>query len=462
MAGIGFELRKVFSKQSVFSKLKGIVFATMTTIGPIIIFLVLLLGIHLAIDQLGVAETEQLFFSSSLLYVFIGAIIISSALNTITSRFVSDMLFEKKDEYIPSALFGSMFIAAIPSALWGLFMGVILYVYYNIGLEYLTGLFLFCIMIAITYTIMTFVSTIKEYAKITKAFAVGILCSFLVYFLLWLVFKFSVITAIIWAMAIGFLIINVIIVYYVISFFNFSNDKYFAFTAYFLKYPFLFFSGVFYIFGLYVANILYWFFSDLQVKVTMFYVAPTYDMSSFLAILVNLSAVVIFTVKVETQFFEKYQRYVTSLANASYATIEKTRKIMQNTLQVQLFFIYEVQLIIEIILSCLAIIFLPRWGLGGYTLDFFLILGMAVFCIFSMYFTVVFMYYFDDQFGAFITTAIFFALTTLSAIVILAIPLGKEYYATAPLIGGVVAWLFGFFRLRYFTNHVNAQLFCRK
>jgi len=74
MAGIGFELRKVFSKQSVYSKLKGIVFATMTTIGPTIIFLILLLGIHFAIDKLGVSQQEQLFFSSALLYVFIGAI----------------------------------------------------------------------------------------------------------------------------------------------------------------------------------------------------------------------------------------------------------------------------------------------------------------------------------------------------------------------------------------------------
>ncbi len=461
MAGIGFELRKVFGKQTIYSKIKGILFATMTTIGPTIIFLILLLGIHFAISRLGVAQSEQLFFSSALLYVFISAIIISSALNTITSRFTSDMIFEKKEEYIPSALFGSMFIAAVVSALWGLFISLTLYLQWNIPLDFVCGLFLFCIMIAITYTIMTYVSTIKEYSKITKAYAFGIFVSFLVYFLLNFTFKMSIITSIIWAMAIGFLLINIIIVYYIISFFNYSNDKYFAFVAYFKKHPMLFFSGLFYIFGLYIANILYWFFSELSVKITMFYVAPTYDMSSFLAILVNLSAVVIFTVKIETHFFEKYQRYVTSLANASYATIEKTRKIMQNTLQVQLFFIYEVQLIIEIILSCLAILFLPRFGLGGYTLDFFLILGMAVFCIFSMYFTVVFLYYFDDQFGAFITSAIFFGLTTLSAIFIL-IFLGKEYYATAPLIGGVAAWLFAFFRLRYFMKHVNAQLFCRK
>ncbi|MEI6131942.1 MAG: exopolysaccharide Pel transporter PelG [Bacillota bacterium] len=460
MAGIGFELRKVFSKQSVFSKVKGIVFATMTTIGPTIIFLILLLGIHFAIDRLGVSEIDRNVFSSALLYVFISAIIISSALNTISSRFTSDMLFENKEEYVPSALFGSMFIAAIASVFWGLFISLTLFFFYQHSLLFVSGLFIFCVMIAISYTIMTYVSTIKEYAKITKAFALGIALSFGVYFLLHLICNFSIIDSIIWAMAVGFLLINIIIVYYIISFFNYSNEKYFAFLAYFKKHPKLFFSGLFYILGLYVANILYWFFSVINTKIEMFYVAPLYDMASFLAILANLSAVVIFTVKIETNFFEKYQKYVASLANASYATIEKTRKIMQNTLQVQLFFIYEVQLIIEIILSCLAIYFLPRLGLGG-SLDFFLILGLAVFCIFSMYFTVVFMYYFDDQFGAVVTTAIFFFLTTLSAIFIL-IFLGRDYYAVAPLIGSVFAWLFAFFRLRYFVENINAQLFCRK
>ena len=469
MAGIGFELRKVFSKNSIISKIRGIVFATMTTIGPTIIFLFLLLGIHFTIDKLGVSQIDKDFFSSALLYIFIGAIIISSALNTITSRFTSDMLFENKEEYVPSALFGSIFIAALLSTVWGLFITLTLYLnrdqpgysQYNISLEFVVALFLFCVMIAITYTTMTFISTIKEYAKITKAFALGILGSFLLFFLFYFGLHFTIITSIMWAMALGFLIINIIIVYYIISFFNFSSDKCFAFLAYFRKYPMLFFSGVFYIAGLYIANILYWFFSTIKEQVAMFHVAPTYDMASFIAILANLSAVVIFTVKIETQFFEKYKRYVTSLANASYATIEKTRKVMENTLTVQLFFIYEVQLIIEIILSCLAIIIFPYIGLGQEILDFFLILGMAVFCIFSMYFTVVFLYYFDDQFGSFATTGIFLAVTTITAIIVLNF-FGKEFYAVAPLFGGITGWLFGFFRLKYFIKQVNAQLFCRK
>ncbi len=459
MAGIGFELRKVFEKESVYSKIKGTLFATMTTIGPTIIFLFMMIVINYVIDIFKVPESDQIFFSSACLHVFVFAIIVSGGLNTITSRYVSDMIFQKKEQNIPSALFGSMFLSCIAAAVFALIVCIILFVNYSINLGFLCGYYLFTVMISMTYTIMTFVSAIKEYKKITISFFFGMLCGFLIFGLLYFVLHLPILTSIIDCMAIAFLIINVIIVYYILSFFNCSGRDYFAFTAYFKKCPLLFFSGLFYIIGLYSSNIIYWCFSDISIKVTIFRVAPTYDMATFLAILVNLSATVIFTVKVETQFFEKYKRYTTSLVSANYAIIEKARKIMSETINVQLFFLYEAQLIITIILTCLAILFFPMFGLGGLTLDFFLLLGLAMFSIVSMYFTVVFLYYFDDQFGSCVATAIFLGVTSIAAV--FALRLGTGYYALAPLAGGLCGLVYAFIRLKHFLQTINVRLFCK-
>lgn len=459
MAGIGFELRKVFQKESVYSKIKGTLFATMTTIGPTIIFLFMLFGINCVIDIFKVPENQQIFFSSACLHVFVFAIIVSGGLNTITSRYVSDMIFQKKEQNISSALFGSMLLSAIVAAIFALILCIILYINYSIDLGFLCGYYLFTVMISVTYTIMTFVSAIKEYKKITLSFFVGILCGSLLFLLLYFVFHLPVLSSVMDCMAIAFLIINIIIIYYILSFFPYSGENCFAFTAYFKKYPLLFFSGLFYIVGLYSSNIIYWYFADISMKVTIFHVAPTYDMATFLAILINLSAPVIFTVKVETQFFEKYKRYVTSLISANYTIIEKARKIMSDTISTQLFFIYEVQLIITIILTCLAIFVFPMFGLGGLTLDFFLLLGLAMFSVFSMYFTVVFLYYFDDQFGSCVATGIFLAVTTIVAV--LALKLGTGYYALAPLAGGLCGLVYAFIRLKHFLQTINARLFCK-
>lgn len=459
MAGIGFELRKIFEKDSVYSKIKGVAFATMTVIGPTIIFILMLLGINFVMDAFKVTQFEQRFFSSACLYIFILAIIISSMLNTISSRFVSDMIFQKKEEAIPSAMFGSIFLGAIASSICAFIICLTLFFKYEVDLVFLCGYYLLAVMITVVYTAMTFVSAIKEYTKITWAFFLGMFSGVLLFFILYWFADFEVITCIIYAMAVGFLVINVIIMYYVLSFFGNSDRKYFEFTRYFSKYPLLFLSGVFYILGLYVSNIIYWFYSDVSTQIMIFHVAPTYDIATFLAILVNLSAMVIFTVKVETQFFEKYRQYVTSLTKANYAIIEKARKIMSYNINVQLFFIYEVQLIITIILTCISILIFPMFGLGGLTLDFFLMLGISMFVIFSMYFTVVFLYYFDDQVGSCGATGIFFGVTIITSII--ALDLGTAYYAVAPLIGGLAGWIYAFVRLRNLLNDVNVRLFCK-
>lgn len=307
---------------------------------------------------------------------------------------------------------------------------------------------------------MTFVSALKEYRKITKSYFIGLLAGAIFFIIMYYIVQNDVLTSIMMGLVVAFFMINLFIIYYVTTYFNVSDRKYFEFLKYYKKFPYLFLSGLCYIIGLYIANIIYWFFSDISEQITIFHVAPSYDMASFIAILVNLSATVIFTVKVETEFFEKYKEYVTALNGASLAVIDKNRKIMNDTISLQLFYIYEMQLIITVILTCLSVIVFPLIGLGGLTLDFFLLLGIALFCIFSMYFTVVFLYYFDDQMGAFITTFIFLLISTIAAVI--AIKLGIGYYSMAPLLGGLISWIYGFFRLKHYLKDINAQIFCRK
>lgn len=458
MAGIGFELRKIFKKDTLFSKIKGAMFATMATIGPTITFIVLLMAIRFIMEVMNIRELEEYFFSSACLYIFVMATMISSVLNTISSRFTADKIYEKKEQYIPSAMYGTIFIAVLLAGFIGLIMCSLLYIKYHVSVYFLIGYYFFGIMITVTYTVMTFISAIKEYMKITKSYATGILIACVMFFLLYL-FRLHVILCILYSLIIGFFIINIRLIYYILSYFKESNKKFFEFVTYYKKYPFLLFSGICYIMGLYITNIIYWFFSEISEKITIFHVASPYDMATFLAIIVNLPAVVIFVVKVETEIFETYRKYVSAVNNASYEVIEKYREIMSDTISVQLFFIYEVQLIIVVILTCLSIFLFPLLGLGSLTLDFFLLLGIGYYCIFSMYFTIVILYYFDDSKGSFFTAGIFFAITFISAII--AIRLGIGYYALPPLLGSLIGWCFAFFRLRKVLKNINIRLFCK-
>lgn len=459
MAGIGFELRKIFSKTTITSRIRGIVFATMTTIGPTIIFLVMLLSINLILDTLGVLETEQIFFSSATLYVFLFSIIVSGTTGTTITRFISDRIHENEEEYIPSAMFGTSIFVSLLSSAFGLIIVVLLYLDGVTDLVMLASLYTLTLVISITYNLMFFISALKEYLKITGSFLLGVILGGLSFYALYQLTQINILVIILISMIVVFSVINVMLIYLVLTFFHHSNHDYFAFLSYYKKHPYLFLSGFFYIVTLYVPNILYWFFSDIAIQVSIFKVAPSYDMALFLAILVNLSTPVIFVVKVETRFFEKYQKYVGSLINGTYGIIEKYRKIMLNTMDIELFYIYEVQLIITIILTCVGILFLPMLGFGGMVLNYFLMLSIGVYCTYLMYFTVIFLYYFDDQYGSFITTLTFFVTTLLASLA--ALKLGVSFYPMSLFVGGIISWIVGFYRLRTFMKTINARLYCK-
>ena len=98
MAGIGFELRKIYGKKTLASKVYGSLYATMATIGPTILFMLLLLLINLAMGWYQVPELDRLTFTSSFTYLFLGAILISSLHNAVLSRYISDKVFENREQ----------------------------------------------------------------------------------------------------------------------------------------------------------------------------------------------------------------------------------------------------------------------------------------------------------------------------------------------------------------------------
>ena len=107
MAGIGFELRKIFRGTSISSRIKGITFATMTTIGPTLIFLAMLIGINLSLSALNVSEKDQIFFSCATLYLFLFSIIITGTTGTTITRFISDRIHDNEEDSIPASMYGT-------------------------------------------------------------------------------------------------------------------------------------------------------------------------------------------------------------------------------------------------------------------------------------------------------------------------------------------------------------------
>lgn len=459
MAGIGFELRKIFRNKSLFSRTWGIFYASMVSVGPSLVFIILLFLIRFLMQHYYVTELESLFFTSSFTYAFLIAILISAFMNTIVSRYVSDKVFEGKEDDICASMFGTLTVSSIVSGSVAFVLCLVMYFQDEVPVSFLAAYYLLTILASNVYNMVTYVSALKEYLKVTLSYAAGVIVALLLSVLFYYVFEIHLILAVYWALTAGFFIINLLLVYTCVRMFGSPSNNYFSFLSYFVKYPKLLLCGCTYMVGFYISNIIYWFFSDMSVQISVFKIAPNYDMAMFLAMLVNLSGMVIFEVKTETTFYEKYIEYVSVLNKGTYDSIESRRVNLQNTISLQLFFLYEVQLIITIILICLANVFYPYLGFSSQILNMLLLLGMGLFCTFCMYSTVIFLFYFEDYNAAAVSTGVFFVLVLIGSCICCVA--GEPYYPLPVLVGGIAGWIVSFIMLRKRLKNLTTYLLCR-
>lgn len=459
MAGIGFELRKIFGRRTLASQVWGSIYATMTTIGPSIIFILLLFAVRFALSYFRAGELQSMFFVSSFTYVFMTAILVASFFNTVLSRYISDKVFEKKEEDLGAALFGVMTVGSIITGIIMLTFCGLMYLQDKVPFGFLFVYYLLGILATNAYNIITFVSALKQYKEITLSYFLGLFISIPCFLVFYKIFGMDLIMAIYTGLIAAFLLTNIFLVYWCIKAFGKPSDNYFEFLRYFRRFPKLIVSGFAYMFGFYITNIIYWMLSDLSVQVSIFKTAPNYDLAMFLAILVNLSALVIFVVKTESAFYEKYISYLSALNRGTYELIVKEKEKMENTIKLQLFFIYEVQLIVVILLICLANVFFPYLGISLQVLNIFMLLAMGLYCVLCMYFTVIFLYYFEDHTGACIPPCVFLGIVTIGAVICAGI--GNPFYPVPLIAGGIVGWILSFILLRKRLNNLNAYLLSR-
>lgn len=459
MAGIGFELRKIYGRKTLASNVWGSIYATMTTVGPSILFALLLLTTKFFMDYFGIGELKSMFFISSFTYIFLIAILVSSLFNTILSRYISDCIFVKKEDDICASMFGVLAMGSVVSGIIIFCLCLGMYINDKIPIRFLIVYYFLGILATNTYNLITYVSALKEYKKVTLSYLMSLVVAIPTFLFLYKLFNVDIVFSAYIALAIGFFLANILLVYYCIKAFGKPSYKYFSFLIYFKKFPKLLLSGFSYMLGFYISTIIYWIFSDMSTQVSIFRTAPEYDMAMFMAIVVNMPALIIFVVKVETEFFDRYVAYLSALNHGSYTLIEKERDNMINIIRLQLFYVYEVQLIITVILICIANVFFPYLGISAQSLNMFMILSMGLYCTFCMYFTVIFLYYFEDHTSACVGPCLFLILTAVLSLISSII--GKPFYTLPILVGGIFGWIITYVLLKKRLKNLNMFLLCK-
>ncbi len=450
MAGIGFELKKLFAKKGVLNSAKAYGYAAVICTGPMLLGVLLLLGIMVLCTFFEVGLHTRELLICMITYTLLASVTVSSFFSMVVTRYVADMLFEEKNEAVLPAFWGSTVIMlGIGSILYGVFLAFS-------GATLLQGILCFTLFgeLIIVWNAMNFLSAIKDYKGIFLSFLASVAVSILLgAFLLWL--KLPVIESLLFSVSVGYgvmLIWDVILLH---RYFPHTRLGAFTFMRWVDAFLPLALSGFFMNIGMFSHLVIMWF-SDIGVRVHgLFYGAPWYDVPALLAFMTALMTTVNFVVSVEVNFYPKYRNHY-SLYNdkGTIDNIKQAEKEMIGTLKTELFYTALKQL-----LFTAAVI-----ALGGYLLDLLplgfnevmrgyfrtLCVGYGVYAIGNMLMLI--LLYFTDYKGAFITAAVFAVATVCFSV--LSLLFSNIYYGFGFLMAAVIFAAVCTVRLDYFTKRL--------
>lgn len=450
MAGIGFELKKLFHKKGVLNTAKAYGYATVICAGPMLLGVILLLGIMAICTFFHTDTHSRELLICMITYTLLASVTVSSFFSMVVTRYVADMLFEDKNRAVLPAFWGSTVIMmAVGSVLYGIFL-------FFSGATLIQGVLCYILFteLIVVWNAMSFLTAIKDYKGIFLSFAVSVLATVLLgMFLLWL--GLPTIESLLFAVTVGYgimLVWNVILLH---RYFPHTDLGAFTFLRWIDAFLPLALSGLFMNIGMFSHLVMIWF-SDISVHVHgLFYGAPWHDVPALLAFMTALMTTVNFVVSVEVNFYPKYRNHY-SLYNdkGTIGDIKQSEKEMLGTLKTEVFYTALKQLLFTA--ACIA--------LGGYLLDLLplgfnevmrgyfrtLCVAYGLYAIGNMLMLI--LLYFTDYKGALLTTAVFASATVVFTGISLAFP--YVYYGFGFLIAAMVFVIVTALRLDYFTKRL--------
>src|SRR5258706_6163454 len=120
MAGIGFELRKLLRKESYLGLLQTYAYASIISSGPWILSIVGILVIGLLSISVVVPQIQIAQFQVSVTYLIMSSLALTGFVQLAFTRFISDRIFEKKDQLVIPNFNGLLLIVMAVAGLIGI------------------------------------------------------------------------------------------------------------------------------------------------------------------------------------------------------------------------------------------------------------------------------------------------------------------------------------------------------
>lgn len=458
MAGIGFSLRKLFDKKGVLNLCRAYGYAGVITIGPMLLGLLLIASMGILGKIGGMSEFDLKLQNSMLTYTILCALMVTCFFNMGVTRYVSDMLYEDKEDKVMPSFFGSSAIMLVICTVgYGIFL-------YFSGATFVQGVL--CLWLAdilvIVWNETIYLTALKDYKAIFLTFLIGVIAG-LVAAVLVIYFKKQSIEMMIISVIIAYGVLAVGYFRHMMTYFPKSSGSAFYFLKWFARYRSLVLAGGLIAIGLYGHLILMYFSPVREQVLGLFYGAPLYELPALLAFISCLFTTINFVTSVEVRFYPKYSTYY-GLFNerGSIEDITLAEREMRTVMIREMVFASEKQMFITV----LFIVFLPQilkllpLGLNQISISIFrfLCVGYGTYALANTSFLL--LLYFEDYKDALIS-AILFAVGSLAASWAQTIYLSVEYYGIGFFIGAIIFYFYATIRLNFYTKKLPYYLLAK-
>ena len=450
MAGIGFELKKLFRRKGIFASFRAYGYAGVICTGPMLLGVLLLLGVMFLCNLYNVSEHSRELIICMITYALLGSLTVTSFFSMAVTRFLADMLYEDRKTMILPSFWGSTgILLAAGGILYGLFL-----LFAGIGpvLQLLCfGLFG---ELVVCWMAMNYLTAIKDYKGIMLSFVAAVLVTFLLGFL-FLCLGFPAEEGMMAAVFFGYCVMLIWDVVLLYRYFPQSEEKPFAFLAWVDEFLPLAFTGLFVNLGLFSHLVIMWM-GPLQVHVQgLFYGAPYHDVSALMAFLSILITTINFVVSMEVNFYPKYRNYY-SLFNdgGTIKDIMQAGTEMLDVLNRELKYTALKQLLttaLAISMGESLLKYLPL-GFNDLMYGYFrtLCVGYGIYAVANT--MLLLLLYFTDYRGALAASVIFAVGTSVFTVISLFCP--QVYYGFGFLAGCVLFYFIVMIRLERYTRRL--------
>lgn len=459
MAGIGFSLKRLFSKRGFFSLCRAYGYAGIICAGPMILGVIMLAGVSLTARLAGMEAHDRELMNCMLTYSLLVSLSITSWFNMVTTRYVSDMLYEEKLDKIMPSLYGSCSIMLVAGAvLYGVFLW-----FSGVPLIYQILCLWFSLILIVVWMEMVYLTALKDYKGIVLAFTISLMLGFLCALILVVIGWVSIVSL----MLCIIIAYGTLMVWYyklLLDYFPKSEGSKYTFLRWFDRYKSLAFTGGFINIGLF-AHLVIMYFGPLQIQVEgLFYGAPAHDVPALFAFFSILITTINFVTSVEVRFYPSYRNYYSLFNdNGSIRDIEQAETEMLTILKHELTFSGHKQLISTILFVVFGS-YVLEWLSLGFTdtsigIFRFLCTGYGIYAISNSIMLI--LLYFEDYTGALLGTMAFAAVSVVATI--LQILFGSiNFFGLGFLLGGIVFYFIVWLRLEWYTRRLPYFLLCRK